>query len=376
MQTKANKHGMILPIGDNLRNMLNKTVISDNDLHTILKEKGIFASSKSRESTIPMFSSLIISPSEFEKLKEKQKTREEKEKKRSSTIKCNIQNKKLIEILPKINFNEIIDTKYMNYDFRQKSINFIQISDTHVRLEYKIDRNYGNKSWFEQEKAFNASLDIRLSLDGLELTTTGIHTANETQFINNRLNNFLINDLKNKNYIEKKEQIQKITKKGLKENNELIMKFFLNLSTVNIQGFLTFDTLETLNIEIDESTKSLPKDIEWMKEKIKKLKLDGEQIDKVLFITDSKFHKYLKCWSMTSKYTFDDLKGKGYCKIKYEFLNSKDGEFEIKIENIILEDKSKDKKVLEKDILDMVDSFKLSTYKIIFKEAEKIKEVN
>lgn len=123
-----NKHGMILPIGDNLRNMLNKTIISDNDLHTILKEKGIFTCSNNREKTIPMFSSLIISPSEFEKLKEKQKTKEEKEKKRSSTIKCNIQNEKLIEILPKINFNEFIDTRYMNYEFWQKSVNFIQMS--------------------------------------------------------------------------------------------------------------------------------------------------------------------------------------------------------------------------------------------------------
>lgn len=367
-----NKHGMILPIGDNLRNMLNKTIISDNDLHTILKEKGIFTCSNNREKTIPMFSSLIISPSEFEKLKEKQKTKEEKEKKRSSTIKCNIQNEKLIEILPKINFNEFIDTRYMNYEFWQKSVNFIQISDIHVRLEYKINRNYGNKSWFEQEKEFNASLDIKLSSDGLELTTTGIHTANETQFINNKLNNFLINDLKNKNYVEKNEQIRKITMKGLKENNELIMKFFLKLSTVNISSFLTFDTLETLNIEIDESTKSLPKDLEWMKEKIKKLKLDGEKVDKVLFITDNKFHQYIKCWSMTSKYTFDDLKGKGHCKIKYEFLNNKDGEFEIKIENIILEDKLKDKKSIEQEILEMVDNLKLSTYKSISKEADKI----
>lgn len=205
-----NKHGMILPIGDNLRNMLNKTIISDNDLQTILKEKGIFTCSNNREKTIPMFSSLIISPSEFEKLKEKQKTKEEKEKKRSSTIKCNIQNKKLIEILPKINFNEFIDTKYMNYEFGQKSVNFIQISDAHVRLEYKINRNYGNKSWFEQEKEFNASLDIKVSSNGLELTTTGIHTANETQFINNKLNNFLINDLKSKNYIEKMSKFKKL----------------------------------------------------------------------------------------------------------------------------------------------------------------------
>lgn len=263
----------------------------------------------------------------------------------------------------------------MNYEFGQKSVNFIQISDAHVRLEYKINRNYGNKSWFEQEKEFNASLDIKVSSNGLELTTTGIHTANETQFINNKLNNFLINDLKSKNYIEKNEQIQKITMKGLKNNNELIMKFFLNLSTCNISGFLSFDTLETLNIEIDESTKSLPKDLEWMKEKIKKLKLDGEKVDKVLFISDDKFHQYIKCWSMTSKYKFDDLKGKGHCKIKYEFLNNKDGEFEIKIDNIFLEDKSKDKKSIEKEILEMVDNLKLSTYKSICKEAEMIKDI-
>lgn len=372
MTDKQNKHGMILPVGDDLRSMLNKTIISDSDLHIILKEKGIYTSSNSRESTVPIYSSIIISPSEFEKLKEKQKTKEEKEKKRSSTIKCNIQDKELMEILPKINFDEIINTKYMNYEFRQKSVNFIRVSSNHVRLEYMIDRSYGNRSWFEQEKAFSASVDIRLDSNGLELTTTGIHTANETQFINNRLNNFLINDLKSQNYIDKNEQIQKITMQGLKDNNELIMKFFLRLATVNVAGFLTFNTLETLSIEIDD-TKVLPKDLEWMKSKIEKLKLDGKKIDEIVFIKEPKFHPYLKCWSMTSKYKFDDIKGKGYCKVKYEFLKNKDGEFEIKIENIILEDKSKDKKIIEKDILNMVDDFKLSTYKVIFEEAEKLK---
>ena len=357
-------HDMILPIGDDLRNLLNRVTISDADLANILKNKGIYTSSKSRERTIPIFSSLIISPSEFDLLKEKQRTKEDKEKKRSSTIECDIQNKKLIEIIAKINFNEIIDTKYMNYSFQKESTNFTNISDTHVRLEYGINRVYGNESWFEKEKSFMSSLDIILNDDGLELTTKGIHTSPETQVINNKLINYIVLDLKNKNFISKDKQINKVTMKGLKDNNELIMKFFLSLSTVDVSGFLSFDNLETLNIEIDES-KSLPKDLDWMKSKIEKLKLDGKKIDKISFIKDNKFHKYLKCWSMTAKYKFDDSKAKGYCKIKYEFNSSKDGEFEIKIENIILDDKKKDKRTIERHILNIVDNLKLFQYKLI-----------
>lgn len=375
MSNQENNHKTILPIGNELRDILSRTDFSESDLYNILKTKGIYCGTKKREDTVPIFSSLILSPAEFDSLKDLQSTKEDKEKKRSSTIKCEASNKKLIDILPKLNFDSFIDSRYENYNFKQRVVNFKKISDNHVRYEYEIDRSYGNKSWFEHEKTFKAHVDIKLNEEGLELTTMGVHTANETQYINNKINLFLVQDLKSKNYIRKEEQIQKVTMKGLKENNGLIMKFFLKLSTDNIASFLTFDTLETLNIEIDESKKTLPKDLEWMKKKIKKLKLDGEKIDEIVFIKNDSLHQYLKCWSMTSKYKFDDLKGKGYCKIKYEFLNNRDGEFEIKIENIFVEDKSKDKKSLEKEILEMVDNFKLSTYKSIFKEAEKIKDV-
>jgi hypothetical protein len=363
------KHEQILPYGSELQGILNNTKISNSDFSSILKSKGIYTSSNDRESTIPLFSSILIAPSEYDLLNEKHKTKEDKEKKCSSTIECNFQGKKLMEVLPKIDFNEIIKTKYMNYSFPKSTVNFKKIDDNHVILEYKINRNYGNKSWFEKEKLHNASLEIKLNVNGLELTTIGTHTATETQEINSNLTNFIVKDLKNKQYIDKSKFIEKVTISGLENSNENIMKFFLNIATVDIDGFLKFDTLESLNIEIDE-TKPLPLDMDWMKSKIEQLKLDGKKIDKVKFISNNKYHKYIKCWSMNSKYKFDDIQGKGYCKIKYEFHKSGDNEFETRVETLILEDKKQDKNKLEKIISNMADKLKLLKYKEIKKETK------
>lgn len=358
-------HEQILPYGNELQSILNNTNISDYDFSTILKNKGIYTSSNSREATFPIFASILISPSEYDLLKEKQKTKDEKEKKRSGSIECDIQGKKLIEILPKINFDEIVNTKYTNFSFQKKSINFKKIDDNHVILEYKINRKYGNKCWFEKEKLFEAFIEIKLGNKGLELTTIGTHTAIETQKINNQITNYIVNDLKNKQYIKKDKLIEKVTMQGLNNDNELIMKFFLSIGTVDIDGFLKFETLESVNVEIDESKSSLPIELDWMKSKIEQLKLDGKSIDKIKFINDKKYHKYLKCWSMLSKYKFDDIKGKGYCKIRFEFHKSSDNEFEIRVDTLTLDDKKLDKKKLEQYISNIADKLKLSQYKLI-----------
>jgi hypothetical protein len=73
---------------------------------------------------------------------------------------------------------------------------------------------------------------------------------------------------------------------------------------------------------------------------------------------------------MNSKYKFDDIQGKGYCKIKYEFHKSGDNEFETRVETLILEDKKQDKNKLEKIISNMADKLKLLKYKEIKKETK------
>ncbi len=79
-------HEQILPCGNELLSMLNGTNISESEFSSILENKGIYTSSNKKEHTLPIFSSIIISPAEYDLLKEKQKFKEEKEKKRSSII--------------------------------------------------------------------------------------------------------------------------------------------------------------------------------------------------------------------------------------------------------------------------------------------------
>jgi len=364
------KYEQTLPYGQDLINLLNSLGITNAKLSDTLKEKGIYTHNNNKESLLPIFSSFIITPSELSFLLETYSEKELKKKKRSSIIKCNLKGQKLSEILPKINFDEFINTEYENYKFQNKTPNFIIIDNNHARLEYKINRSYGDKNWFEKEKTFSASIDIKSTENGLELTTIGIHTSKETEHINNMFNNFLLQDLKNNSFIEKDELIQKITMKSFNNNNKLIMKFFLNLTTIDISGFLSFDTLESSSIEIDDKEK-LPDGMALIKSKAKKsklekLRLDGKNIDEIEVIKKVDYHKYIKCWSMTSTYKFNDLKkGKGYCKIKFEFQNNKDKEFEIKIENLVLDDKKKSKRNVETYILEIVDNLKLEKYKQI-----------
>jgi hypothetical protein len=325
------KYEQILPYGQDLINLLNSLGITNAKLSDTLKEKGIYSYSNSKESILPIFSSFIITPSELNFLLESYDKKELKKKKRSSVIKCNLKGQKLFEILPKINFDKLINTEYENYKFQNKAPNFIIINKNHARLEYKINRNYGDKNWFEKEKTFSASIDIKSTENGLELTTIGIHTSKETEYINNIFNIFLVKNLKDNNFIEKNELIQKITMKSFNNDNKLIMKFFLNLTTNNISGFLSFDTFESSSIEIDDK-ENLPDGMALIKSKSKKsklekLKLDGKDIDKIEFIKKMDYHQYIKCWNMTSTYKFDDLKGKGYCKIKFEFQNNQNREF-------------------------------------------------
>lgn len=359
-------HEQILPCGNELLSILNGTNISESEFSSILENKGIYASSHKKEHTLPIYSSIIISPAEYDLLREKQKSREEKEKKRSSIIECEISGKTLNDILPKINLDEIMQTRYQNFSFDKSTVNyrFINNDKNHAILEYKINRKYGNKSWFEKEKLFTASVEIKLNGSGLELITIGTHTATETNKINNEIINFVIDDLKKQKYIKVGKIIEHITTKALNNDNELIMQFFLRVATVDINGFLKFDALKSLNIEIDE-TKSLPSDMEWMKSKIDELKLDGKKINEIVFITDTKYYQYLKCWSMLSRYKFDDVRGKGDCKIKFEFHRNSNYEFEINIETLVVDDKKLDKKLLEREILSMVDNFKLNEFKLM-----------
>ena len=76
----------LLPVGEKLKPLLSKSCISEADLKGILAERGVFIGDNSKQMSIPLLTLSIISPKEFEKLQEFQKTKEDSVKFRTSKI--------------------------------------------------------------------------------------------------------------------------------------------------------------------------------------------------------------------------------------------------------------------------------------------------
>jgi len=360
-------HDQILPYGNELRDLLSRSIITEAEMNKLLKKKGVYLAEPTKENIIPILSSILLSPKEFDFLKEKQKHRDDKEKHRSDSIECKetIKAQTLITILPKsLNLNEVAKAAHSNYDFHNANINISMIEENpnKVKFEYTITKYENNKIWFDNKNEFYGTLIFERKDNELQIKSSSYHTAKETELINDHIKSNIIKHLKSQDFVEHNKKEEKILMKNL--SNEQIVKFFLGFTNVAIVKDLEFEKVISIDIEIDTST-PLPNDekIKWMEDKVNKLKFDGTKIEEIDFLTDSKYHQYLKCWGMVAKYKIDSINGKGDSEVKFAFNKFNSHEFEVNIEKIKLETMNSTKKIAEHFILEQLDILKLDNYK-------------
>lgn len=78
MNTEHKDIRKIIPFGEYLRGFVNQKYITKAELSGILKERGIFVLNSEKEFTVPLLQTLLLSPSEFDKISEKFSTSEDK----------------------------------------------------------------------------------------------------------------------------------------------------------------------------------------------------------------------------------------------------------------------------------------------------------
>ena len=89
-----------LPYGHELKNLLVQPYFTEASLRQLLQKEGVFYNRKDKKYTIPILSSMLLTPSEYEFIKEQVKDKEENFKYRSSQW-CWQSQKKLFDELPK-----------------------------------------------------------------------------------------------------------------------------------------------------------------------------------------------------------------------------------------------------------------------------------
>lgn len=144
----------LLPVGEKLKPLLSKSCISESDLKGILAERGVFMGDNSKQMSIPLLTLSIISPKEFEKLQEFQKTKEDSVKFRTSKIESST-NENLNDIVPLslIEPQKIIDDS-SNYTVNT-DMQFTMNSENNLVLEYEILREDITKDWANCESKFS-----------------------------------------------------------------------------------------------------------------------------------------------------------------------------------------------------------------------------
>jgi len=360
-------NGKILPYGEQLRSLISHSVISQSELKNLLRDKGIFVCDSIKENTIPVLTSMLLSPREFDILKEKQKTKEDKEKRHSSKFKT--EKKVTVEILKlalkTFDLNDLDKQKIKNYKYKTPKVTYrVNNEKNELTLNYEIERYQRNKSWDEQTNFFKGSVILDCNGEELEIIAKNIATSKETLEINQTIINYTKSKLVENNIISKTAKEEKILMNDM--SNKEVLKFILSFTNNDKLVDIEFIDIISIDIEIDE-TITLPNSsqIKWMESKIKKLKLDGKKIEDIEILTDDKNHEYLKCWGIICEFKYDNLKAKGSSIIEFKFNTSNKGEFFIQIGKSKFDKKLYKQKDIDQMILKDIDKIKYTIHKEI-----------
>jgi len=368
------EHNQMLPYGNELRDLLSRSNITAVEMNKLLKAKGVYLSNPNKENILPILSSILLSPAEFDFLKDKQKTREDSVKIRSDLpIKCidSIKNENLITILPpSLNLDEIMQNPLSTYEFHHSNLSFEMMDNNpnKIKASFTITKFENNKIWFENKNEFHGYVIFELNKDKLEIKASSIHTSSDTENIIDSIKKEVLKILKSKNFVDNDITVEKILFDKFVKNHASI-PFFLKFTATGLKE-LTFENIISMELALNKD-EDLPtdSDIKWMENKIQKFKLDGKEIQEVDLINSKDNYKYLHCWGMVAEYSFSSKEGVGKCKVNFSFQKKGKNEFELHIEGkSSLDTLITTRKSAENFVVETLDHLKIKSYQEIMEK--------
>lgn len=306
-----------LPFGESLRAILQHDSIKDRERRRLLRMKGIFVNSSDEESTFPILLTSLLSPNEFDFLKDRLQAKEDRDKTITRTLEWETP-KTLISAIPdNFNVQEIIKTTFPKYKvIGNPNFKMIDKNPNKISLEFKCETNNYSKPWFRGKNEFKGSVTLeKVTTKDNKVQLQIIHTSPETTDIAEKVSKKLENHFKANNYMNPKKEIQRILYRDF--SNEERIQFLLSMTEGN--EILTYTKATFLDIGPDPS-ETLHSDIRWLElAKVRELNINGEKLHELPFLKDKNLHKYMELSEMEVIYDFQLPSVEGSCIIKFGF---------------------------------------------------------
>lgn len=308
----------LLPVGERLKPLLSKSCISESDMKNILAERGVYIGDSDKKSSIPILTLSILSPREFEKLQELQKTKEDSLK--TKIIKAKSQSdKNLNNLIPQdlVKRDDLID-EYDCFDF-DTDLSFNMDDQNKLVLNYTIIREDVTKDWANNKSRYTGRVEIEKSATQGMICFRNEYTSSETEVINKKIIKMVTNHLQILGEISNKESPFEITSD--KFNNIQRFAFMLQLANDSPSGFLSFEAVKNIEIGPDRKV-NMPDNTKWMGGSVKNIIINSEKgktLENIEYISDKQYHEFLILRKVQAQYKFSFGVLEGQCIVEYGF---------------------------------------------------------
>lgn len=304
--------------GADLRILLNSDHISYGEINTTLKEKGIYVGENEKSITVPILSATLLTPDDFSRLIEASVDRESQPKVKGSSLELVSDSLDWITPLKDSLFEDLswLTSESGDISFVEEPEVIVDSSDS-IRIPYRVTKSDYSKDWLQRELQFGGEITIRKKDGTLLLDFSSSHSSKETEVINKKITNNISKILNNASIVTSPE-VHQIKFDSF--NNEERIRFFKKL-TAGFGKEISTGDVDNIEINIDSSAPPLPNDpqVSWMKNSVKRMKIDGERLNDVFLISDEKYYKHYHIQKMDVEYSYSLGVNSGKCKICFLF---------------------------------------------------------
>lgn len=359
----------MLPFGEMLRGFMEQSFVGKSDLKDVLRNRGVFTFNTEKHDTIPILSSTILSPSEFDYLRECQNLKEDNPKIITQTIECQSDKSLLDNIPEQFDVSSILDLEFSNFKVIG-SPSFIPVKDDPdcIRMDFSVEREDMSKTWATNKSIFPGSLELKRVEGGSDIKIVVTHTAAETKYVASKISGSVVKHFKEKGYVDPSKDVEKILFSRF--SNPKRISYLLSLTKNCKSSILEFIDIVDIEFSPDKNN-PLPQGIDWMKEKIEALKLNGKDLHQTFFFSNKTYHNYLHLYVVDSKFKFDVEGASGSCIMSVGFPDygsTKDTEveMEVNIRAMTLDTPSKriTRSEIKQILLKEIDNQKVENFKL------------
>lgn len=310
-----------IPVGSDLRILLNSDHISYGEIHSLLKAKGIYVADSDKAVTVPLLAATILTPSEFFSLIEASVDREQKPKTKVASIPLVSSTSDWVSPIRDDLLSSAFDVggKNESVEFSVEPTVVIDSADKLV-IPYTISRKDYSKDWIERELPFDGSVSVEKNGASIKLEISSVHSSKETDEINRKIVSRISNILKSGGVSLVDEPV-KITFGSFSHVERV--RFFKRLAGGNCSNV---DVGDVNDIEIGrDGMDVLPADprVSWMGSRVRRLKIGGDKLHEIFLISDESYYSYYYISHMDVTYPFVIGVNRGSMRVHFSFSSSR-----------------------------------------------------